>query len=211
MKNQIIIALYKENINWIQEIIDKYDIFIYHKDNKIPKNLEYLIKNKKIKYEQLNNVGRESHTYFYHIIKNIDNLPEKIFFTQAEPFDHIKEDSDYASNEFFFDILVDFFEGDYDFRGYGKKYFIWKKGIGNKTSIMEKIWNDLFDSPLEEFYFNNGGIFGVKKENVLFRNKDFYKYALKSLEYHKNPTEGFCYERLWTIIFNKNYKTKFLP
>lgn len=208
MKNQIIIARYNENLDWVKKLIDKYDIFIYNKQKGIPKEIEKFVKEKKIRYEELDNVGRESHTYFHHILKERNSFANKLFFTQAEPFDHIDPNNDNASPEFFYDQLDDFFNGEYDFKGYGKKRFIWSRGIGNKTPTMEKLWGDLFDEKLEEHEFNNGGIFGVKKELILNRSKDFYKYCLKSLEYDKNPMEGFCYERLWSCIFEKNYKVK---
>ena len=97
---------------------------------------------------------------------------------------------------------------DYSFKGYGMKHYIWKTGIGNKTPTMEKLHKDMFENEITDFYFNNGGIFGVKKEYILLRNTKFYDYALKSLAYDKNPVEGFCFERLWAVIFDKNYKSK---
>ncbi len=209
MKNQIVIALYKENIDWINKLpIEKYDIFIYHKNKGVPKEIKKLIDDKKIHYEEINNVGRESHTYIFHILKHLKNLPDKIFFSQAEPFDHI-DPAGYATPDFFFKQLDDFFNGKEEFKGYGKKHYIWRQGIGNKTPTMEKLWDDMFDGPLEDHYFNNGGIFGVKKDLILFRSKKFYDYSLKALEHSINPLEGFCFERLWAIIFNKNYKSKF--
>ena len=211
MKNQIVIALYKENLSWLNNFpkIDNYDIYIYHKDKGIPKEIEQLLKKENIFYEELPNVGRESHTYIHHILKYYNTLPEKIFFTQADPFDHIDKDNKLASNEFFFDKIEDYFNGKENFKGYGKKHYIWRVGIGNKTEVMERLYAELIEGKLEDHYFNNGGIFGVNKELILFRGKKFYRQCLKNLEYNKNPMEGFCIERLWTIIFNKNYKSKF--
>ncbi len=213
MKNHIVVAQYRENINWISKLdkinnLEPYDIFVYHKDKGISKDIEKFVDNKKVIYEELPNVGRETHTYMHHILKHYNNLPDKIFFTQAEPFDHIDKENDVATNEFFFSKLDDFFNGNEDFKGYGKKHYIWRTGIGNKTPTMERLYSNLFLGNLEDHYFNNGGIFGVKKELILNRSKTFYEYCLKSLEYDKNPVEGFCYERLWSIIFNKNYKSK---
>ena len=34
------------------------------------------------------NIGREGHTYLYHIVQNYCNLPEKSIFMQADPFPH---------------------------------------------------------------------------------------------------------------------------
>lgn len=205
MKNHIVVAQYKENVNWINGLEDKYDIYLYHKEKGIPKEIEKIIK--KINYIELPNVGRESHTYIHHILKHFNNLPDKIFFTQAEPFDHINREG-YATPEFFKNQIEDFMTNDYSFKGYGMKHYIWKTGIGNKTPTMEKLHKDMFENEITDFYFNNGGIFGVKKEYILLRNTKFYDYSLKSLAYDKNPVEGFCFERLWAVIFDKTYKSK---
>jgi len=207
MQKQIVIALYNENIEWINKL-NNFDIYIYHKNKGIPKEIEKLVNSNKIYYEEIPNVGRESHTYIYHIIKNYKNLPNKIFFTQAEPFDHIDKYNEKASVDFFINKLNDFFDNDFDFKGYGKKHYIWKTGIGNKTETMQKLYSNLINGELQDHYFNNGGIFGVKKEIILNRSLNFYNECLKYLDYDKNPVEGFCFERLWSIIFNKNYNTK---
>jgi hypothetical protein len=87
MKYHIVIARYNENIDWLKSInTNLYDIFIYNKGND---NIS--IDNSNCKIIKLDNTGRESHTYLYHIINNFDNLPEKIVFTQAHPFDHVRK------------------------------------------------------------------------------------------------------------------------
>lgn len=210
MRYHVVIALYNENVDWINKLekLNKYEIYVYNKSKGIPKEIESRVKDKKIIYEELENVGRESHTYIYHIRKHWRNLGDKIFFTQAEPFDHIDPENEIASIDFFFKQVNDFFENDYDFKGYGKKHWVWHRGLSNKVEKMNILWADLFEAQLGEHEFNNGGIFGTKKELILNRSKNFYDYCLKKLNYHKNPSEGFCFERLWTIIFNKDYKAK---
>jgi hypothetical protein len=76
----LIISRFNENLNWIDYI---------------PKNLniKIIIYNKglnDIKYKniKLPNIGRESHTYLYHIIKNYNNLADINIFTQGDPFFH---------------------------------------------------------------------------------------------------------------------------
>jgi hypothetical protein len=83
MKYHIVIARYRENIDWINYIdTNLYDVFIYNKGTKLHNILNCNI-------IELENKGRETHTYLYHIINNYENLPEKIIFTQANPFDHV--------------------------------------------------------------------------------------------------------------------------
>jgi hypothetical protein len=77
-KVSIVIARYKEDIEWALAYNDI--AIIYNKGDNI--NLPF---NKIIK---LQNIGREGHTYLYHIIKNYNNLSDRTIFTQGSPFEH---------------------------------------------------------------------------------------------------------------------------
>ena len=79
---QVVISLYKEDPSWIRKIPDHWDVVVYTKYNHFPK----CIKNTTI--IPLDNVGRESHTYFYHICQNYHNLHDVTVFLQGRPFDH---------------------------------------------------------------------------------------------------------------------------
>ena len=77
-KHSIVVACHKESIEWLLPYNDI--TIIYHKGtNKIPP-FENSIK--------LPNIGREGHTYLYHIIENFSNLSERVTFIQADPFLH---------------------------------------------------------------------------------------------------------------------------
>lgn len=79
-KINLIIARYNENLYWIENIPKNLNIniIIY---NKGEDNIHY----PSIK---LKNVGRESHTYLYHIIENYNNLADITIFSQGDPFTH---------------------------------------------------------------------------------------------------------------------------
>ena len=88
MKNHIVISVYNENIEWIQHINrDVFEIYIYNKGNPATLNTH----NVPCHINHLPNIGRESHTYLYHIIEHYDCLPDKIVFTQGHPFDHVSD------------------------------------------------------------------------------------------------------------------------
>ena len=77
MTKEIVVAYYKENIEWLENVKD-YKITIYNKSHiDIPNTIK------------LENVGREMNTYFHHIIENYDNLSDVIFFTKGNPLDHV--------------------------------------------------------------------------------------------------------------------------
>jgi hypothetical protein len=87
MKTEIVIARYNEDLSWLKNIPKTIKITIYNKginDIENMKNLE------KIKYNiiKLPNIGRESHTYLYHIINNYDNLADKTIFCQGDSIFH---------------------------------------------------------------------------------------------------------------------------
>lgn len=87
MKNHIVIARYNENIDWIKHInLDMYRVYVYNKGGKISTKTY----SHDIMVIDLENVGREAHTYLHHIIAHYDSLPEKVIFTQGYPFDHVK-------------------------------------------------------------------------------------------------------------------------
>jgi UDP-galactopyranose mutase len=106
-KNILVIARFKENLDWIKQILDnKYidKIFIYNKGPFIDN-----LKHPKIKIQDCLNIGREGGTYLDYIIFNYHNLPENIWFLKADPFKHnpnflelMKEDiiNKYIDNNF---------------------------------------------------------------------------------------------------------------
>lgn len=82
MNNHLVVAHYRENIEWIDRINANLDITIYHKG-------EILSNNERFRSIFLPNIGREGHTYIRHIVDNYDNLPDWCIFSQGSPFDHV--------------------------------------------------------------------------------------------------------------------------
>ena len=78
MDVELVIARYNENLDWLKKVPKNIKITIY---NKGKENISY-------PFTQIPNVGRESNTYLYHIIKNYNNLSKNTIFCQGNPFDH---------------------------------------------------------------------------------------------------------------------------
>lgn len=77
-KVDLVVARYNEDVNWLKKVPKNINIILYNKGND---DIEF-------KYIKLDNIGRESHTYLYHIINNYDKLANKTIFTQGDPFSH---------------------------------------------------------------------------------------------------------------------------
>jgi hypothetical protein len=80
MKTEIVVSRYNENLDWLKKIKKSKDlkITVYNKgedDITVP-------------FIKLPNIGRESHTYLYHIINNYDNLADQTIFCQGDSIFH---------------------------------------------------------------------------------------------------------------------------
>lgn len=212
---EIVIAKYNENIDWCKCI--EHLVTIYDK-NDISKNIidkKYGYINKKI--IKLPNVGRESHTYLYHIIKNWNNLAEKTLFIQGKIEDHsilpiplyCFNQPEMIAHHYFYNIHFKDGEGNHI-----KHIDKWLKEYDNgliKSSNMtfNEFWLLLNNTPVK--HFSNlkwcpGAIFSVSKKLIKSRSLDFYKQLLDIVNHHKNPEEGHYFERCWYYIFHPNVK-----
>jgi hypothetical protein len=78
MKTEIVIARYNEDLSWIKKLPKSIKITIYNKGND---DIEH-------SFIKLPNIGRESHTYLYHIINNYDKLADQTIFCQGDSIFH---------------------------------------------------------------------------------------------------------------------------
>lgn len=75
----IVVSRYEEDVQWTEAYSDI--CILYNKGSSNPNaNIPFIIR--------LENIGREGHTYLYHIKSNYKTLSDSIVFTQADPFPH---------------------------------------------------------------------------------------------------------------------------
>lgn len=74
---ELVVARYRENVDWLQNLRD-WRIRVYDKDDTGAPH-------------PLPNVGREAHTYAYHVATRYDDLAEVTVFAQADPFPHVPD------------------------------------------------------------------------------------------------------------------------
>ena len=209
MDKCLIIARYKEDLSWLENHKD-FKIKVYNKGNK-------LIDNKYMKIENLENVGRESHTWLYHIVNNYNNLDEINIFLQGQiddlgcmaftnPNNYLKDIDKFGFVASRLGILGPFHWKnnigiEKDLR-YKKD---WYSGKISKSKIgFRKFAKSLFPKIPLIVPTSYGGCFAVKKEIILKYQISFYEGLLNILNKNKNPIEGHYMERLWCYMFTNN-------
>ena len=209
MDKCLIIARYNENLDWLKEFKD-FKIIVYNKGAELSGDLIYEVIN-------LENKGRESHTWLHHIVKNYNNLNEVNVFLQGKiddlncmayknPNDYLKKINKYGFAASRYGLL-------------GPLHWEWNVNI-DKDMRYKNQWdnNEISRSRVGFRNFSKklfpnipllvatsySGCFAVKKEIIQQHNLVFYQKLLDILSYHKNPIEGHYMERLWCYIFTQN-------
>lgn len=193
MTYSIVVAKYKENVDWLGNYIDKYPIFLYDKGG------EKYNYNNSLKVEYLENIGRESHTYLHHIIKNYDNLTDYVIFTQGKYRDHISNFNNLFKNK------NCYFHPHYYPKNFRLKSYDGKLTANNENLTFGQWFEKYIDKDIDTFHFKMkyGAIFTIRKENILSRPKQFYEDLYKQLQKGgTNPELGHFFERSWYYIFN---------
>ena len=201
MSASLIIAQYDEDVSWINKIKYGYitKIYLYTKNSN---NITPIIhSNIPIYRTYLPNIGREGHTYLYHIVHNYHNLSDMNIFVQGTPC-----------------IDVEIFNKDIDDLSYKNINLSHMNTIAlhenNKISTwrnqpLETVSEDFFEwynlyidpepiNPLYLIYFQAN--FAVKKQDIYSRNRFYYQNIMNQLNTN-NPEVGHFLERCWYYIF----------
>ena len=186
MQIKIVVSRFNENVDWTKQF---NNVLIYNKGDQI----------QGITNINLDNVGREGHTYYKHIYDNYDNLDEFTIFLQGNPFDHtpdvinvIKEYLTNLPDNLMFEYLPSSRMLECNFH--------------NGHGPMELVFNELFGNinGNKTFIFGAGAQFIVNKKKILSRPREFYLKIIQLLSYSSHPIEGFCIERFHNLIFTNN-------
>ena len=205
---EVVIARYNEDLSWLAEYLPNEKITIYNKgkdDLNLPSNYKIV---------KLPNIGREAHTYLYHIVNNYNQLADRVLFLQGNPF---------TEKGFIFLPLKQ-----YKIISRTNCKAIIAAGCSILNSKIENIilknlsgtkWADTIYKEYDFIEFKNDFItpnarssgrfffighycsnFAVDKERILAHNIDYYNKILVSLD-NIAPIEGHYMERLWDMLF----------
>lgn len=195
MEKELVIAAYDRNYDWLCQINENVRLTIYNKKISTLKSGEIYLSP---------NVGRDVHTFFYHIVKNYYSLSDYTIFSQDEPFDHVNN-------------YIEIINGDTEIWNYYAKqkdvgcwFFCTEYPVltcdkyGNPHHpgglLIESVWNEIFyDDIPESIIFTPSGHFCISKETVHKHPVSFYERILKILE--DNNDSPWIIERLEPYIF----------
>jgi hypothetical protein len=202
MKEIVIAAYEREYSRWVSQLNPNIKVTVYRKGHN--HNLENEI------YLE-NNVGRDVHTFFYHIVNRYDSLSEYTFTSQDDFTYHVNNYIDIintTSKEWDKHAMHKFEECWFFCTSHDKILECDKTGMPNHGGLpIEKIWNELFDMPCpEKIYFPPGGHFCISDINVKKRPLYFYEKIVNILE--TDVSSPYVFERLEPYVFNTNYKIK---
>lgn len=209
---ELVISLFDKDLNWTKHINKDVKITIYRKGNLTTHPDEIYLPN---------NVGRDVHTFFYHIVKNYHNLSDYTFFSQDYPFDHIENYIEiingneetwnkYSSHHFqeywgYHWNNIGTMWTLYDSEQFGGKILKCNSyGSPHDRDLdLNSTWSLFFSSPPPPHYeFTPGGHFSISKKQIHIRSLEFYEKIVTLLENKaRAPWE---FERLEPYIFNHN-------
>ena len=209
MDKRLIIARFNEDLEWLKKY-DDFKITVYNKGESLSDDKFFNVIN-------LENKGRESHTWLFHIVKNYYHLDEINIFLQGEiddlncmayknPKNYLKKINKYGFSVSRYGLLGPFhWDRDVNINKDIRYKNQWENNEISRSNIgFRNFAKELFpDIPL--FVATSyGGCFAVKREAIHLNEIIFYKKLLKLLSKHKNPIEGHYMERLWCYIFTRN-------
>ena len=207
-KNEIVVARFKEDIIWLLPYKNITTIYNKGDDNILLNNFNTI---------KLPNIGRESHTYLYHIINNYDNLADKTIFFQGKIDDHkvLNIEEYFNENKDFIGKLnvinIEKLKKNIEHIGKWEKDYItgdMKKCNFTPFEWLDKVIGIKIDEKINITNIVWGANFSVSKNMILLKPKKFYENILRYIDYHKNPEEGHYLERTWYLILNSNFKKK---
>jgi len=210
---EILVARYNEDLNWLkEEPFNKYNTIVYNKglnDDFNKTNSKKIIK--------IENVGREGHTYLYHIIQNYDNLADVTIFLPGSgdmphKMNNIKKImssiENYKTTTFigykYNNIRNDFF--DFKIDNYISTNESNKKMNNESKTQLATIrpfgeWYDKFFKDIIVQYVSFGGLFAISREHIRQHPKSYYEKLIQELNTSSNPEAGHFFERSWNAVF----------
>lgn len=82
LKRELVVCRYKEDLAWLDEVPAEFFVSLYDKGS------EPVQVKRQVRQVRLSNVGRESHSMLWHIVRHYDSLAEWTYFAQGDALFH---------------------------------------------------------------------------------------------------------------------------
>jgi hypothetical protein len=220
MKYKIVIARYNESLEWLKKKAFHYPYIVY---NKGP-NSDFYKSDLFVKEIKLKNVGRETHTYFTHIVNNYDLLDDLTIFVPGslETKNRYKRSirlMQEAKGDTFSCYRGNVFEQQKTFKIDNYLSTNKRNSVLNPDSTMKKSkirpfgkwYNKTFKhGHKKSTCFTGNSMFALTKETILRKPKTYYESLLQQVNDHHNHEEVHYFERAWDTVFYPYSKVKYL-
>jgi hypothetical protein len=182
----LVVARYQESVRWISAVPSQYNVFLYDKGYgttgiKLP------------------NIGRESHTYLYHIVHRYNQLADYTVFSQGDPFFHLPD---------FMMTLEKLLYSKPDWEAWGLELECdrWGGPHHKEKLPCQEIYSAITNKALpEKLKFNCGAQFIVSRKMILKIKKPQWEKALGlSKTMRLLP---WAIERLWPYLLDHRRKS----
>ena len=213
---EVVIANYEEDLKWVDEIpTSLYNkLTIYNKGSE--KDYTSLI-NKGAEIHKLPNIGREAHTYLYHVIKNYNNLPEVILFLPGSTmtFDQKKSQYDIIIKELQKDSIIVGFKDPGYLQEELDNFILDQYEITSEENKRDHPGTALEPASIRPFgnwvkarfpgksltCMSYRGILAVSRKDIHKKPIEYYKKLLDELQF-KNSEVVHYFERTWALVFS---------
>lgn len=216
---EIVVSRYNEKLEWLKdEPFNEYPVIIY---NKGPNDNYYKAPNI-VKTVPLENVGREGHTYLYHIIHNYDNLSDITVFlpgsvnlenkypkSKLTVLEGAKHNNTVLLKDYSWNIQNGVKNELYDFQ-----LDQWQTSDSNNRDAGTELnlltaetrpygkWYEKHFPDVNIEYVSYLGILCIHKRHILQHPKSYYENLIQELNTHSNPEVGHYLERSWIAVFH---------
>lgn len=221
---EIVVARYNENLEWLKtEPFNKYDAIVYNKgtneDFAKPDNVKHTV--------PLKNVGRESHSYLHHIVKNYDNLSDiTIFLPGSNQMQHkmdaslkiiqnmeksgkatfVSQDTHENIKDALYDFKLDSYQSTHgENKAANPESNLKESPIRPYGKWFESTFGNILVSPVGYY-----GVFSVAKQDILQHPLEYYKSLESQLSTSSNPEVGHYFERSWAAVFHPMQNTNII-
>ncbi len=207
---EVVVAHYDEDLQWLDKIKDhpRVSATVYHKGNDPPPGAILL-----------HNVGRESHTYLTHIVRNYDRLADLTLFLQGNPVDHAPHDVPLnehiallaasaarygCSTNLAWGVEPGFRPTVAGVATSEETFGAWFERVLGRSmpSVAREASQRASPVAREPLLWYVGGIMGMRRDRLTSRPRAFYEGLLRELDWHVNPAQGHYFERAWYYIFD---------